>query len=157
MPDRPIHTLRLSPELRGQMVVHLVREAPNEGVGLLAVTWNAGVADATAYFPGENIDASPTRFTMHPRDVVAALDTMTNQGWELGAIVHSHLNGPASPSRTDLAEAQYLDSLMIIVSLAHLPPDVRAWRLDTGNDDVVARRVTLEVAESPAAGEATNR
>ena len=27
--------------------------------------------EAVQFFPGENIDASPSRFTMHPRDVVA--------------------------------------------------------------------------------------
>src|SRR5680860_1021893 len=96
MPDQAIRILRLLPELRDQIVIHMVREAPNEGVGLLAATRNAGIAEATAFFPGENIDASPTRFTMHPRDVVSALDTITNRGWELGAIAvsYTHLTLP---------------------------------------------------------------
>lgn len=147
MPDPTIHTLHLSPELRDQMVIHMVREAPNEGVGLLAITQDAGIARATAFFPGENIDASPTRFTMHPRDVVTALDTISEQGWKLGAIVHSHLKGPASPSRTDVDEAQYPGALMVIVSLAHLPPDIRVWRLDSEGESVVKRRVELDVSD----------
>ncbi len=152
MSEETIHTLRLSPALRAQMVIHMVGEAPNEGVGLLAVTQHAGIAMATAFFPGENIDSSPTRFTMHPRDVVTALDTMSAQGWELGAIVHSHLKGPASPSRTDIEEAQYPESLMVIVSLAHVPPDVRAWRRDSGDDGIVMRRVAMDLSGHDHAG-----
>src|SRR5665811_271349 len=90
MSDEIIRTLRLSPELRDQMVIHMAEEAPNEGVGLLAVIRHGDIAHASAFFPGENIDASPTRFTMHPRDVLTTLDTISRHGWELGAIVHSH-------------------------------------------------------------------
>lgn len=144
-----IRTLRIPPRLRDEIMVHLIRETPNEGVGLVAVDRRAPSADAVAFYPGENIDASPARFTMHPRDVVTALDTMAEQGWELGAIVHSHLQGPATPSRTDIEEAHYPDTVMIIVSLAQLPPDMRGWRLDASEDEMVMRPVVLEMVPSP--------
>lgn len=144
-----IRTLRLSSRLRIEILVHLIREAPNEGVGLLAVSHRADQADAMAFFPGENIDASPTRYTMHPRDVVTALDTISARGWELGAIVHSHLRGPATPSRTDIGEAHYPDAVMLIVSLASLPPDMRGWRLDARQDEVVMRPVEIEMVLEP--------
>lgn len=144
MSDVVIRTLRLSPRLRDEILVHLIREAPNEGVGLLAIERRAADAEAVAFFPGENIDASPSRFTMHPRDVVAALDAMAQRGWELGAIVHSHIKGPATPSRTDIGEAYYPDVVMLIVSLASLPPDLRGWRLDERGDERVMRPVTIE-------------
>jgi proteasome lid subunit RPN8/RPN11 len=47
----------------------------------------------------------------------------------LGGIVHSHPLGAPTPSVTDLAEAYYPESLMIIVSFAHATPWLRAWRL----------------------------
>ncbi len=148
MSDPVIHTLRLAQGLRDEMLVHLIREAPNEGVGILAVDRRAPLATAVAFFPGENIDASPTRYTMHPRDVVAALDTIAERGWELGAIVHSHLKGPATPSRTDIGEAYYPDTAMVIVSLATLPPDMRGWRLETRDGETVIRTVHLEAVPS---------
>lgn len=148
MPDTPIRTLRLSPSVRDEIMVHLIREAPNEGVGMVAVDRRAAVADAVAFFPGENIDASPTRYTMHPRDVVSALNTISDNGWELGAIVHSHLRGPATPSRTDIGEAHYPDTVMVIVSLAHLPPEIRGWRLECNAEDMVMRPVALETLVS---------
>lgn len=144
-----IRTLRVSSRLRDEILVHLIREAPNEGVGLLAVTRRAAKADAVAFFSGENIDASPTRYTMHPRDVVSALDAIAARGWELGAIVHSHLRGPATPSRTDIGEAQYPEAVMLIVSLASLPPEMRGWRLDARQDELVMRPVEIEMALEP--------
>lgn len=140
-----IRTLRLSSRLRDEILVHLIREAPNEGVGLLAVDRSAAHAEAVAFFPGENIDASPTRYTMHPRDVMTALDTISAHGWALGAIVHSHLRGPATPSRTDIGEAHYPEAVMLIVSLASLPPEMRGWRLAEADADTVMEPVTIEV------------
>jgi [CysO sulfur-carrier protein]-S-L-cysteine hydrolase len=148
--DMVIRTLRMSPRLREEILVHLIREAPNEGVGLLAVDRKAPHAEAMAFFPGENIDASPTRFTMHPRDVVGALDAMSHRGWELGAIVHSHMKGPATPSRTDIGEAHYPDTVMLIVSLASLPPDMRGWWLEERNDERIMRPVALDVVPTTA-------
>lgn len=151
MSDVVIQTLRLPSELREEILVHLIREAPNEGVGLIAVDRRAPSADAVAFFPGENIDASPLRFTMHPRDVVAALNTIAERGWELGAIVHSHMKGPATPSRTDISEAHYPDTVMLIVSLASLPPEMRGWWMEECDDERVMRPVTLDTNPSPDA------
>lgn len=144
-----IRTLRVPSRLRDEILVHLIREAPNEGVGLLALAQRSPEADAVAFFPGENIDASPARYTMHPRDVVAALDTIAARGWELGAIVHSHLRGPATPSRTDIGEAHYPETVMLIVSLAALPPEMRGWWLDARQDELVMRPVTIETTAEP--------
>lgn len=151
--DTVIQTLRLPSDLREEILVHLIREAPNEGVGLLAVDHRASVAEAVAFFPGENIDASPSRYTMHPRDVVAALDTIAARGWELGAIVHSHMKGPATPSRTDISEAHYPDTVMLIVSLANLPPDMRGWRMEERDDERIIRPVAVETVPSPGASD----
>lgn len=145
MSDLAIRTLILPPQLREEIMVHLIRETPNEGVGMLAVDRLAETAEGLAFFPGENIEASPNRFTMHPRDVLHALDTMSDHGWELGAIVHSHLRGPARPSRTDIGEAHYPETVMLIVSLAQLPPDIQGWRLESTDEEVVMRPVALSM------------
>ena len=145
-----IETLRLPSDLLEEILVHLIREAPNEGVGLLAIARRETTAEAVRFFPGENIDASPSRYTMHPRDVVTALDTIAAHGWELGAIVHSHLSGPATPSRTDISEAHYPDAVMLIVSLSSLPPEMRGWRLVEHDDGIAMRPVRLE-STSPVA------
>ncbi|MBA2277247.1 MAG: M67 family metallopeptidase [Chloroflexia bacterium] len=119
------------------VVRHLVAALPHEGVGLLATERAAGVAgvDGTLrvmrFYPGTNIAASSTRFTMDPAEVLAALRDVDEHGWWLGAIVHSHAAGPAAPSATDLREARYPDALMVIAALAERPPRLRAWRVAT--------------------------
>ncbi len=127
-------TMLLLPDhIRTEIVSHLEAAIPHEGVGLLAVgrsfrdTPDSGPVVAMHFFPGTNIDASATRYTMDPEEVIAALRTIREQGWHLGGIVHSHLAGPATPSAVDLREAHYPDALMIIVSLARSHPEMRAW------------------------------
>lgn len=154
MSEPVIQRLRLPARLRDEIMVHLIREAPNEGVGLLAVDRLAADVTAVAFFPGENVDASPTRYTMHPRDVVTALDAIAERGWALGAIVHSHLKGPATPSRTDVAEAYYPDTAMVIVSLAALPPEMRAWWLERRDGEVVIHAVEIAPADPERPSEA---
>jgi proteasome lid subunit RPN8/RPN11 len=80
------------------------------------------------------VRSSPIRFAMDELEIVRALREIDERGWILGAIVHSHPNGPATPSRTDLAEAFYPGSLMVIVSFATEKPDLRGWRLERRDD-----------------------
>jgi proteasome lid subunit RPN8/RPN11 len=134
-------TLILPDAVRIEVVRHLQAAAPLEGVGLLAAPESdegeemdegRGEGGATTvrvvrFYPGTNGAASATRYTMPPEEVLAAFEDMRARGWRLGAIVHSHPRGPATPSPTDLREAYYPEALMVIVSLAVTPPEARAW------------------------------
>ena len=129
--ERPT-ALVLPSGIRDEVVAHLRSSAPLEGVGLIAVPQrSAGTADLIAirYYPGTNQDRSPTRYTMAPDEVLRSFLEMEHLGWRLGAIVHSHPVGPATPSPTDRREFRYPESLMVIVSLAGDAPDLRAWWL----------------------------
>lgn len=126
----PVEALCIDVSMYESILAHLMDALPNEGVGLLAVASGAGgQRRVTRFFPGSNIDASPTRYTMNPAEVLAAFRDMRAHGWRLGAIVHSHPSTPPAPSPTDLDEAYYPEALLMIVGLASSPPDVRAWRL----------------------------
>ena len=129
--ERPPSALRLSAALRSSVIDHLAAAAPLESVGLLGVAQEEGtdVVRAMRFYPGTNVDASPTRYTMEPAEVISALRDIEAHGWWLGAIVHSHPASPAVPSPTDLREAHYPDALMVIFSLARTVPELRAWRL----------------------------
>ena len=128
---RPPAALRIDRALYDRLLAHAAAAAPQEAVGLLAVGGEDGAraARVTRFYPGTNLDASPTRYTMDPAEVLAALRDIEARGWRLGAIVHSHPSTPAVPSATDLREARYPDALMVIVGLADAPPAVRAWRV----------------------------
>jgi proteasome lid subunit RPN8/RPN11 len=127
-PIDPPPALRIPAAMRRRIEQHLRAELPNEACGLLAtVTHASGVREVAAFFPGRNIDASPSRFTMDPADVVAALNEMERHGWDLGAIVHSHPVTAATPSVTDRRESFYPESLTVIGSFASGVALFRAW------------------------------
>lgn len=140
-----IRTLVMTARQRDAIVAHLRAALPNEGVALLAVQVSEpeGRAEVAHIFPGTNIEASPYRFTMDPMEVVSADREMRRHGWVLGAIAHSHVASPASPSATDLREAFYPAALLLIVSFAGQAegrsPEFGAWRID---DDGATRLIT---------------
>lgn len=122
--------LVLPAALRVRVIAHLQQAAPAEGVGLLAMAPSVdGAIVATAFYPGTNIDRSATRYTMDPAEVLEAFRDMAARDWTLGAIVHSHVRSPATPSVTDLREARYPEALMVIATFMQSPPALRAWRV----------------------------
>jgi proteasome lid subunit RPN8/RPN11 len=85
---------------------------------------------------------------MDPRDVLHAIRDIRRSPYELGAIVHSHLFGPATPSEIDLNEAYYPDALMLIVSFARQPAEMRAWHIRQNGDQKVVTDIPI-VSEFP--------
>ena len=135
--------------------------APLEGVGLLAVVDEGDATRAVRFYPGTNVDRSPTRYTMDPAEVLAAFRDIDANGWRLGAIVHSHPATPPLPSPTDLREAFYPEALLVIVGLAgHAtprrhpapctrPPAARAWRLGPRPEPAPAEAGAVTAVEVP--------
>jgi proteasome lid subunit RPN8/RPN11 len=112
------------------MLCHARAEAPLECCGLLAGMIDGGVARAMARYPLVNERASPTAYHSEPRSMLAASKDIDRRGLELLAIYHSHPTSAAVPSKTDLAENYYGESVMhFIVTLTTEPPAVRGWWL----------------------------
>lgn len=148
--DRPALTAAGSPSLIlptalfARLVAHLRAASPWEGVGLLGGTIEPEGALAIEFYPGTNADASRTRYTMEPAEVLAAFNGMEAEGLILVAIVHSHPASEPIPSSTDLREAAYPEALVLIVGLGTEPPRARSWRLVPQGD-----RGRFEVSEVP--------
>lgn len=149
----PPSGLSLSADLRATIIAHLRDHLPHEAVGLLAIESGPGSGNgrAVAFYPGTNIDASPTRYTMEPAEVIAALQDIERNGWRLGAIVHSHPATPAVPSETDLREANYPESLLVIVTWHDDRAEMRAWQIVAGAD-VEARAIEVPVVVAGGGG-----
>lgn len=126
--DIPVRSLALSAELRDSIVAYLRQCLPHEGVGLLAGSRIGSALIAVRFYPGQNMDPSPRRYTMDPTDVMPALADMKRRETRLGAIVHSHPNTPPVPSRTDLVEANLPGVLSLIVGFSPVV-ELRAWSL----------------------------
>lgn len=79
-------------------------------------------------YPVKNVaNNSHCRFIMDPQEQIEAMRTIRENNESLFAIYHSHPDGPALPSLTDLMEAAYPDALNLIVSLSQQPPEVRGF------------------------------
>jgi proteasome lid subunit RPN8/RPN11 len=148
-----VDRLYVARSIRDEIMIHLLEAAPNEGVGMLAVgdpfrdEDDLHAVEAVRFYPGTNVDRSPSRYTMEPVEVVRALREMREVGWRLGAIVHSHLKGPATPSATDVREAHYPDALMLIVSFAVQPATTGVWRVVPEDDLAVVQSVDFVIRE----------
>lgn len=142
--------LRMAHEVYDEIVSHLRAALPNEGCGLLATLDRPhGVREVVRFYPGDNIDRSPTRYTMDPRQVIEAIDDLEGRGWELGAIVHSHPRTEPAPSRTDLTEAYYHESLFAIVTFMADEPRMRVWRLEPPSNEPPFAEIPLQVSPPP--------
>jgi proteasome lid subunit RPN8/RPN11 len=139
--------LQISSALVEQIEAHLRASLPCEGCGMLAVRPATNdIAAAARFYPGTNVDASPSRYTMDLAEVVAAFRDIDEHDWTLGAIVHSHPATPATPSPTDLREAYYPEALMLIVSFAGGGTSMRAWAITFSGDDRIPLEIPIDLS-----------
>lgn len=153
IPVSTIDRLLLPQNLRAEIMIHLLQCAPNEGVGMLGVhaplrTDTGTEAVAALYISGRNTEESPVRYAMDPQDVITAFREFREQGLNLGAIVHSHLRGPATPSVSDVNEWNYPEALMLIASFADQPPALQAWRLVEEQGMAIVQHVSIQLVEN---------
>jgi proteasome lid subunit RPN8/RPN11 len=95
-----------------QMQADVERRAPEEACGLLS-----GRGDRVqAVIPMTNALNSPVRFRLNPQEQIQVFQHIEQNGWELIGIYHSHPQGPATPSRTDVMEAYYPEAVNLIWS-----------------------------------------
>jgi proteasome lid subunit RPN8/RPN11 len=99
-----------------------------EVCGLLAGRGN----ESTRVFAITNDLNSANRFAMNLKQQVEAFIAIENAGDTLLAIYHSHPNGPARPSTTDLAETHYPGVAHLIWSRLDNDWVCKAFLLDGG-------------------------
>lgn len=126
-------------KLVDEIIAHSRQEFPNEACGLLA----SRDGTAIAVYPIDNADASPVHYRMEPQQQLRAMLEIDDNGWDLGAVYHSHTHTRAYPSQTDVGLAFYPDSLYVIVSLAFDQPEVRGFSIIDGD----IHEETIEIVE----------
>jgi [CysO sulfur-carrier protein]-S-L-cysteine hydrolase len=117
-------------DVRGQLVAHAEREAPNEACGLLLLRDGR----AERYEPGRNAAASPYRFELEFDD--PEIWFAEDDGYEL-AVFHSHVSAPAQPSRTDVENIGLWEGKPYVVYSLHRD-DLAAFRIQGGQIEKVA-------------------
>jgi proteasome lid subunit RPN8/RPN11 len=113
-----------------QVIAHAREALPNECCGLLAGRVDGGAGVAADCFPIGNDAASPNAYLTNPGDLFRAFRAMRARDLDLLAVYHSHPGAAPVPSRRDLAENTYGDSIVhVIVGFAGDEVAIRAWRL----------------------------
>jgi proteasome lid subunit RPN8/RPN11 len=111
-----------------EIVEHARADAPNECCGMIA----SRDGRAVRVYRATNAAASPLRYEIDGLEQYRIQTEIEEQGWELGAIYHSHTRSAPYPSQTDINLAFYPDSLYVIVGLAGTEPEIRAFTIVDG-------------------------
>ncbi|MBG93144.1 MAG: hypothetical protein CL792_04100 [Chloroflexi bacterium] len=126
-------------KLIDEMIEHAIDDLPNEACGQV----NGKNGRPLTVNRVKNSAASPFRYSMDPLAMLKLEQAREETGEYLFAIYHSHVASEAYPSQTDIRQAffppgeldrqpMFPDCYYILVSLAHDPPEVRAFRIRQG-------------------------
>lgn len=105
--------LKISRDVVREMTRHAVAELPNECCGMLS--GKRGLIDGIRRCTNEL--ASPSEFSVPPRELFEFFRSLREDDNELMGIYHSHPDGPGIPSTRDKEEFYYRDASYWIVSL----------------------------------------
>ena len=133
--------LRITPEVRAQVVAHCLEGRPEEACGLLGGTVDGDSAEATVCYPGRNLAASATLYELDPKDHLLADRDAEDRGLEIVGVFHSHTHTEAYPSPTDVARAPDPCWHYVLVSLRDPQPVIRSFR-------IVDQQITEEPIET---------
>lgn len=120
--------IRVHRGLLDAVEAHCLRTYPLEACGLLLGRGDV-IEEA---FPGRNDAHSARVFTMAPSDVLAAERRAQVAGCEVVGVFHSHTHSEAFPSPTDVRQAVDDRWVYVVVSLARVRAEVRAFRIRRG-------------------------
>jgi [CysO sulfur-carrier protein]-S-L-cysteine hydrolase len=139
--------MRIARELVEQIVAHALENPRIECCGVVAVQpSDDGEKTATRVYRAENAHASALRFEIAPMELLALSEAIEDEGWEIGAIYHSHVRSEPYPSQTDIGFAAGWPGLewLIVGLAAGEQPKVRSYLIDGAQ----VREVSLEEVAS---------
>jgi len=126
--------VKIAKALLDEVVGHALEDPGNEVCGLVAVSEGDGERAAERVYRARNVHESPMKFEIDPKELLDLHTTIEDEGWELGAIYHSHVRSAPYPSQTDVNFAASWPGVeWIIVGLAAgTEPEVRSYLIDGG-------------------------
>lgn len=107
---------------------HALNCLPFEACGLLAIDEEGRIRMS---YPLTNAVASPSAFTVEPREHFGAVMHAERRGWAIGGVFHSHPGGTAELSPTDLDQPHAPEWVHVVAGFVpHL--HLRVWRIAGG-------------------------
>jgi proteasome lid subunit RPN8/RPN11 len=123
--------MRIAREMYDEIVAHAQADDPDECCGIVSVDGDR----AARVYRTTNVEASPLRFVIDPKELYRVHTEIEDAGLTLGAIYHSHTRSEPYPSQTDINFAAGWPGVQwLIVGLRKGSPDaeVRCYRIDDG-------------------------
>ncbi|GIK29123.1 MAG: hypothetical protein DWB44_04140 [Chloroflexi bacterium] len=137
----------LTPDVARDIVKQADVHSPNEVCGVLI----GRVGHAPRPVPLTNVDPNPrTGYMADPEELAKVLTRAIADDERLHAIYHSHPNSPAIPSRRDIADWGYPDSVMLIAGRDREGFALAAWKVTYGR----VERVELTISDTRPLGAA---
>jgi [CysO sulfur-carrier protein]-S-L-cysteine hydrolase len=130
-------------DLLEDLLAHAREEYDVECCGLVAYDRSSPDGSlAVRVHRATNIFASRKRFEIDGKELLLTKNEFEDEGWELGAIYHSHTHTEPYPSQTDINfAALWPGTEWVIIGLAGGEPEVRCYLIEGGE----VREVALEV------------
>jgi [CysO sulfur-carrier protein]-S-L-cysteine hydrolase len=127
--------MNIARELLDEIIAHALEDPENEVCGVVAVEEPPaadGSMRATRVHRASNLHASPLRFEIDPKELLALYNAIEESGEALGAIYHSHVRSRPYPSQTDVNFAANWPGVeWIIIGLAPgAEPQARSYLID---------------------------
>jgi [CysO sulfur-carrier protein]-S-L-cysteine hydrolase len=137
--------VRIAGTLLDELLAHVREDPANERCGVIAVEPAGGSPAslrAVGVRPAINVHASPLKFEIDPRELLALYNAIEDDGHALGGIYHSHVRSNPYPSQTDIQFAAGWPGVeWLIVGLTDPElPEVRSYVIEDGK----VREVELE-------------
>jgi proteasome lid subunit RPN8/RPN11 len=125
------------------VIAHAREEYDAECCGMVAYDPSPeGSPLAVRVHRAKNVFASRKRFEIDGKELLRTLNEFEDEGWDLGAIYHSHTHTDPYPSQTDINFAANWPGLeWVIVGLAGAEPEVRCFLIEEGQVQEVALQV----------------
>ena len=136
-------TVRLSRADYERMLDEAKRQAPNEACGLVAGVDEEGVRIIKKVYLLTNTDRSPEHFSLDPKEQLAAIKDMRQNGLTPLGNWHSHPATPSRPSEEDKRLAFDKTATYFILSLADDAPVLNAFHIE----DAESRKENLVITE----------
>ena len=136
--------VKLTKELYEVILAAAESVFPEEACGLIGGTEEDGVRTIKKVYVLENIDHSNEHFTMAPKDQLAAVKDMRQNGLKPLGNFHSHPESPSRPSDEDKRLAYDKNASYMIISLMDREqPVLNSFHIEGDN----AEKEELEIAE----------
>jgi proteasome lid subunit RPN8/RPN11 len=135
----------IAASLLDDLIAHARAEYDLECCGMIAyANGDPGAGPrAVRVHRASNIHQSRKRFEIDGKELLRTINEFEDEGWELGAIYHSHTHTEPYPSQTDINFAANWPGLeWVIVGLSDSEPDVRCYEIEGGEIRELELKVT---------------